>query len=189
MRRIFIAIDINNNKALTELLNSYKLILKDERIRWVDHHNLHLTLAFLGDNDDRQVEEAGDIMSLVAGRFDPFEIVFNGTGVFRNIKQPRVIWLALKVPVVLYDIQALLSDKLEGAGLYKNEKPFKPHITLGRMKYIENRELLSDILKQTESHNLPPQPVNELILYESILKPDGPQYRPLSKVPLQSSVS
>ncbi len=189
MKRIFIAIDINNNKALTGLVDSYKLILKDEKIRWVDPYNMHLTLAFIGDSDGGQVEEAGNIMSLTAGRFKPFEIVFNGTGVFRNIKQPRVLWLALKVPDVLYNIQSLLSDKLEEAGLYNKEKAFKPHITLGRMRHIENRELLSDILKQTENYYLPPQSVNELILYESILKPGGPEYNPIKKIPLLSSAS
>lgn len=179
MKRIFIAVKIINNRELTELLNSFKQVLKGEKIRWVDPVNMHLTLAFLGDNHKEQVEMAGDIMSIVAAEFEPFELVFNGAGIFRNIKQPRVIWLGLKVPDSFYNMQKMLCDQLEKEGLYRKEKTFRPHITLGRIKYIDKRERLSEILKEPVSDSLPPQAVNELILYESILKPGGPQYRPV----------
>ncbi|HDZ41582.1 MAG TPA: RNA 2',3'-cyclic phosphodiesterase [Bacteroidetes bacterium] len=189
MRRIFIAVDIQNNSTLARLVSLYKLALKDEKIRWVDTAGMHLTLAFLGDNDEDRIKRAGDIMSETAGKYKEFEIFFAGTGIFRNIKQPRVLWLDLKVPDVLYNMQALLCKKLEDEGLYKADKSFMPHITLGRMKYIDNRELLSEILKHPGSKNLPPQSVNQLILYESILKPGGPEYYPLKKASLIPAVS
>ncbi len=186
MKRIFIAVDIVNNSELAGLLASFKQALREERIRWVDPGNMHLTLAFLGDNDEGQVKMAGDIMSATATRFEPFEIVFKGTGVFRNMKQARVIWLGLKVPDSFYRMQEMLCDKLEREGLYRKEKKFKPHITLGRMRYINSKESLSEILKEHESVKLPPRQVSELILFESILKPGGPEYRPLRRVPLEA---
>ncbi len=186
MKRIFIAIDINRNRALTRLVESYKLALKDEKIRWVEPANIHLTLAFLGENDEDQVSKAGEIMREAANNYEPFEINFNGTGVFRDIRQPRVIWLGIEAPQSLYDLREVICEALKEEGLYRDEKPFRPHLTLGRMKYIAKKNVLADILKSSDSHDLSPQTVNELILYESILKPDGPVYSPLRKVRLKT---
>ena len=185
MKRIFIAIDINKNRALTRLVESYKLALKDERIRWVEPANIHLTLAFLGESDEDQVSKAGEIMREAANNFESFEITFNGTGVFRDIRQPRVIWLGIEAPQSLYDLREVICEALKEEGLYRDEKPFRPHLTLGRMKYIANKNVLADILKSSGSYDLPSQTVNELILYESILKPDGPVYSLLRIVRLK----
>ncbi len=185
MKRIFIAIDINKNRALTRLVESYKLALKDEKIRWVEPANIHLTLAFLGESDEDQVSKAGEIMREAANNFESFEITFNGTGVFRDIRQPRVIWLGIEAPQSLYDLREVICEALKEEGLYRDEKPFRPHLTLGRMKYIANKNVLAEILKSSGSHDLPSQTVNELILYESILKPDGPVYSLLRIVRLK----
>jgi len=80
------------------------------------------------------------------------------------------------------DICAALIKK----DLYRDEKPFRPHLTLGRMKYIDNKEALSNLINSSEGINLPPQTVNELLLYESILKPEGPVYQPLKTVRFKS---
>ena len=186
MKRIFIATDIVNSEKLRALLASFKDALGDERIRWVDPANMHLTLAFLGDKDEGEIKEAGDIMTSVSSGFEPFEIELNGTGVFRNIRQPRVIWLGLKAPDSFYRMQEMLCRQLEDEGIYRKEKIFKPHITLGRIKYIESRDRLSGILKAHSSVRLPPMEVSELILYESILKPGGPKYHPLRRTPLEA---
>lgn len=185
MKRIFIAIDINKNRALTRLVESYKLALKDEKIRWVEPANIHLTLAFLGESDEDQVSKAGEIMREAANNFESFEITFNGTGVFRDIRQPRVIWLGIEAPQSLYDLREVICEALKEEGLYRDKKPFRPHLTLGRMKYIANKNVLAEILKSSGSHDLPSQTVNELILYESILKPDGPVYSLLRIVRLK----
>ncbi len=185
MKRIFIAIDINKNRALTRLVESYKLALKDEKIRWVEPANIHLTLAFLGETDEDQVSKAGKIMREAANNYESFEITFNGTDVFRDISQPRVIWLGIEAPQSLYDLREVICEALKEEGLYRDKKPFRPHLTLGRMKYIANKNVLAEILKSSGSHDLPSQTVNELILYESILKPDGPVYSLLRIVRLK----
>ena len=185
MKRIFIAIDINKNRVLARLVESYKLALKDEKIRWVEPDNIHLILAFLGENDEDQVSKAGEIMLEAANNYESFEITFNGTDVFRDISQPRVIWLGIEAPQSLYDLREVICEALKEEGLYRDEKPFRPHITLGRMKYIANKQMLADILKSSGSYDLTSQTVNELILYESILKPHGPIYSILRKVRLK----
>ena len=181
MRRTFIAIDIKSNKALTSLVESYRIKLKEERIKWVDPANLHLTLTFLGEIDEDQIIRAGEIIIKAANNCSPFEIFFSGTGVFRSIKQPRVIWLGIEAPQSLFDLHKDICEALRKEDLYREEKPFRPHLTLGRMKYITKREVLSKLLSSSESINLPPQTIHELLLYESILKPEGPVYQPLKR--------
>ncbi|MBS0012247.1 MAG: RNA 2',3'-cyclic phosphodiesterase [Bacteroidales bacterium] len=187
MKRVFIAIDINNNQAVRRLLESCKSKLSGERIRWVSPENMHLTLAFLGERDEIEVQKSGDIMSELAQLSEAFQIAFSGTGVFRDLNHPRVIWIGLKVPDVLHDMRKLLCTRLKEEGLYSDEKPFRPHITIGRVKYISKRKALAEILHKTEENDLPPQEVNELILYESILKPGGPEYHALRTEALGSS--
>lgn len=183
MKRIFIAVDIQANSAFTRLINSFKKALRDEGIKWVEPLNVHLTLAFIGEKEDIDVEKTAEIVRKVAGKFNPFELNFSGTGIFRDMRKPRVIWLGVEVQPEFYEMQSLLCRELEEEGLYTSEKSFKPHITLGRIKYINDRELLSDLLKSNEAKSLPPQSVNELLLYESRLKPHGPEYHILAKAP------
>ncbi|MBN1388518.1 MAG: RNA 2',3'-cyclic phosphodiesterase [Bacteroidales bacterium] len=184
MRRTFIAIDIKKNEALTGLIESYKMMLKGEKIKWVDPSNIHLTLAFLGEINEDQVNKTGEIMDEAVNNYSPFEISFDGTGVFRDMRKPRVIWLGIKAPESLYDMRSVICKALGKEDLYHDEKLFRPHLTLGRIKYIAERKILADMLSSSGSYNLPSQIVNELILYESILKPEGPVYNPLKKARL-----
>jgi len=189
MKRLFIAVDININEALVKLTGSYKSKLTNEKIRWADPAGMHLTLAFLGDMDERQEKMAAGIVSDTAASFEPFSISFTGTGLFRDLRRPRVIWLGIKADDTLFDLRDMLCRKLEKEGLYKDEKPFKPHLTLGRMKHIKDRELLSSLLSATTGHELPSQTVSEIVLYESLLKPGGPVYKKIRKGMLRQPAS
>ncbi len=185
MKRIFIAIDIKNKKALTTLVNSYKEQLKAEKIRWVNMSNIHLTLAFLGDKDKKEIVKTEELMFETAGKFTPFEIEFSRTGVFRDIRHPRVIWLGLTAPATMFELRKYMCDRLREHGLYSDSKPFKPHITLGRMNYITDTGRLSGILEPDRAGSLPSQHVDELVLYESILKPGGPEYHVIARAGLK----
>ncbi len=171
---MFIAIEIKNNKALADLIASYRSSLAGEKIRWVKPSGMHLTLAFLGDIDKRQQEEAVKVLRETACGFEPFSVEFTGAGLFRDLRRPRVLWLGIEAGDILCEMRSALCHRLIEAGLLDEEKPFSPHLTLGRMKRIENRERLSELLSEPGGHKLPPQQVSEIILYESILRPGSP---------------
>lgn len=179
MKRVFIAIDIKISSELHNRIKSYRDMLRHEKIRWVEPANMHLTLAFLGEMDEDQVRKAGTIMKEIVADYSSFPIDFAETGVFRSINHPRVIWIGLKAPDILYEMRENLCRKLREADLYRDEKKFSPHITLGRMKYISNRDLLSDITGPGQNNKIPSQTIREVILFESILKPEGPVYSAL----------
>ncbi|MFO7756688.1 MAG: RNA 2',3'-cyclic phosphodiesterase [Bacteroidales bacterium] len=186
MKRMFIAIEIKNNKALADLIASYRSALAGEKIRWVNPSGMHLTLAFLGDIDEQQQEEAAKVLRKTTHGFEPFTIEFKGVGLFRDLRRPRVLWLGIESGDTLYEMRSVLCRRLKEEGLLDEEKPFRPHLTLGRMKGIENRERLSDLLSEVYDHKLPPQHVSEVILYESILSPGSPAtYRRVEEAELR----
>lgn len=186
MKRMFIAIEIQNNKALADLIASYRSVLADEKIRWVDPSGMHLTLAFLGDIDEQQQQEAAELLKETARDFEPFTIGFTAAGLFRNLRRPRVLWLGIEAGDSLYEMRSVLCRKLMEAGLLEEEKPFSPHLTLGRMKRIENRKRLSALLSQPSGPQLPPQHITEIILYESILREGSPPvYRRVARAELR----
>lgn len=187
MKRVFIAIDIKISIELEELIRSYKTRLADEKIRWVSPGNIHLTLAFLGDLDKVQIGQTASLLEEVVAEYPKFPVGFGETGVFRSINHPRVIWLGVKTPDVLYEMRESVCNKLRQENLYRDEKKFSPHITLGRMKYIINRDMFSGILNSGSNINIPEQLISEIILFESILKPEGPVYVPVVKALLKES--
>lgn len=183
---MFIAIEIQENKALAELIASYRSALAGEKIRWVNPSGMHLTLAFLGDIDKQQQEEAAKVLRETAHGFEPFTIEFTGAGLFRDLRRPRVLWLGIEAGDTLYRMRSVLCHRLKEERLLDEEKAFRPHLTLGRMKRIENRERLSDLLSEVRGHKLPPQHVKEVILYESILREGSPPvYRRVEEAELR----
>ena len=96
MKRTFIAAKI---KAENELVNIYTKLrneLENEKIKWVDHHNFHLTLFFLGDTTEDQIKEVRVQMSNIVDNFESFTMKIQGLGVFKNFHKPRVLWAGIQ---------------------------------------------------------------------------------------------
>ena len=147
---------------------------------------MHLTLAFLGEMRDHDIDRVTEIMEETSRKYESFELVFTKPGIFRDINQPRVLWMGLEAPEILFKMREELCSRLRNEGLYSDEKRFSPHITLGRMKFINDRENLHKVINSNTTHYIPVEKVNEIILYQSILKPDGPQYISVCKAFLKS---
>ena len=179
MKRIFIALKVIPEPSLIEIYSSFKSILRDERITWVDPMNIHLTLAFLGDTEEERIEIAAVMLKQKCNGFGEFDFQLSGTDVFKNLRDPRVIVIGIKEFDRLRVLNELVKTGLKDTGFKIEERPFKPHITIGRIKYLKNHEDLK--LTVEKYHDTPVQKVTtrEVILYESILKPTGPIYKPL----------
>jgi 2'-5' RNA ligase len=184
MKRIFVALKIEPGDALLNMISSIRTLLGNERIKWVDPANIHLTLAFLGDTEDMRTEVADIALRKICHGFGEFSFNLTGTGVFKNFRDPRVIWAGIEECKRLIQLYDLIMKALRDTGFELEDRPFKPHITLGRIKFIRNLRLLeSSVEKYRETHF---QKVGnrEVILFESILNPAGPVYKPLSKYKL-----
>jgi 2'-5' RNA ligase len=102
-----------------------------------------------------------------------------GIGVFRNIADPRVIWAGLESFEKLAELFKIIKEGLKGIGISIEEREFKPHLTLGRVKWLKSRSILERLIEQFSKTDFQEVSVSEVIFYESILQQTGPLYLPL----------
>lgn len=183
--RSFIAIDLNDiiKNNLTRLINELKPVSKG--IKWVNKENLHLTLKFLGEINEIQAETVGQVLENLSRKYRSFPLSFRGTGSFPpGQKWMRVIWVGVEAAPELFELQKELEDELEKKGFPKEERAFSPHLTLGRAKVPESQERLKKELEKFTGREFGQMLVKEIILFQSILKPEGPVYKPTKKFEL-----
>ena len=146
--------------------------------------NVHLTLKFLGDIQESMAPKlAGAVRDMTAGQ-KPFCLRTQGMGVFPGTSRPRVIWLGLADDADgLNTLYKSVQNAAESLGFSKDDRAFKPHLTLGRVRSAKGKEALL-----TELKKLDPKPLefkaSEIILFQSVLKPSGAVYTPLERIAL-----
>jgi 2'-5' RNA ligase len=147
-------------------------------VRWVKVTNIHLTIIFLGYVDEDKIDDIKEKVNLVVKRFSIFKTRLNGIGVFPNWRKPRVIWIGLGEEIErLSNLREELQTELKVLGFKPEKRPFAPHLTIGRFKGLVDRdEELKSILDRYHDLSGDLQYLNELVLFKSDLKPDGPVY-------------
>jgi RNA 2',3'-cyclic 3'-phosphodiesterase len=163
---------------IQERLKSYRL-----PVRWVKPENVHLTLKFFGEISLSTVNDIGKVLEDTVRVYAPLMFFIKGLGVFPNIKKPRVLWIGISGDIKpLSEIQANLESNLEKKGFAKENRPFKSHLTLGRIKGDIHPENLFDILRSFSNFTSEPFEAKELVLYKSELNPSGALYTKLQTV-------
>jgi 2'-5' RNA ligase len=184
MKRTFIAVNVKAGKEMLRMMEECKEILQKENIRWVHPGKIHITLKFLGDTAEQDVPGIIAELKRVLSDCHTITLRFRGTGVFRNVHDPRVFWIGIDAGKDLYTARDKVEDALERIGFNREEKSFSPHLTLARIRHIRRKDLLKNLLEQYKDHDFQETQVKEVIYYESILKPEGPEYFVLAEIPL-----
>lgn len=183
--RSFIAFELP--AAVISLLDNVQQELKAFRLkaRWVRPQNIHLTLKFLGNIDPADIEDIGCAMADAAGDCAPFTLTVGGIGFFPGHKRPRVIWVGLGgATEVLLDLQHNLADRLAIIGFPKEKRPFKAHLTLGRIRQAVNPNILGRAIQDYSDLGILKFSADRMILFKSELKPSGAVYSQLKQVEL-----
>ena len=184
-KRLFIAIKINFSNDIINTLNDTKKILNDEKIKWVNFDQFHLTLKFLGDTDTNLIPKIISRLNNITSLFKPFNLNFKGFGIFKNFNNPRVLWVGIDKNEHLTSLHKLIDTSLNSLGFEKEKRDFNPHLTLGRIKFLKNRKKLMDYILKNSKKELEIFQVNEFFLIESILKREGPTYIDIKDFPLK----
>jgi RNA 2',3'-cyclic 3'-phosphodiesterase len=184
MKRLFIAVKIEPGDSLLNMISAFRSDLKDEKIKWTEIENLHITLAFLGDTEDDKIKSVSKMLRRVCEGFGEFEMVIKGAGIFKNFRDPRVIWTGIEPSKKLDELFDLIKTGLKDTGITIEDRTFNPHLTLGRIKSTLNNDILKSLIAKYMNAEIHKQPVNQVILFESILFPAGPVYKSLGKYPL-----
>ncbi len=186
--RTFIAIEMTAEvKAGMKELQD-KLRKSGADVAWTRPEGVHLTLKFLGEVDAATVERLGDALEEAVKGSRPFTLEVRGTGVFPTPKSPRVVWVGLEGGI---DALAALYEKVEavceGLGFAREGRPFKPHITLGRVKSLRGRESLMKALAGFEHVELGKIDAEAVSVMKSELKPSGAVYTEMKRIELKAA--
>ncbi len=182
--RTFVAIKIVPGKKITDQLNRFKRTFRNERINWVDNDNFHLTLRFLGNTTREQLYQLVDGLEEVARDLNSFDLDIKGTGYFKSKGQPRVLFVKIRESESLSQLALAVEECATDSGFNKELKPFRPHLTLGRIKYLTDKTTFFSLVDKLAEVDYQSFPVSEFILYQSILRPEGPEYKIIRKFEL-----
>jgi RNA 2',3'-cyclic 3'-phosphodiesterase len=185
--RVFVAIELN-----AEIRARLEAIQRDlqagvDGVKWVAPHNVHLTLAFIGDVPDTMPAVLGETVDRAAAASGPFTCTLAGVGVFGRPGAPRVVWAGVShVPAGLAAVHAVLNAKLSALGLAVDTRPFHPHLTLGRVKSPRGCAALLAHVRRLADVHVGTLHVDSLALIRSVLTPAGPVYTALHHAALSS---
>jgi 2'-5' RNA ligase len=186
--RTFIAVELPEKIIYTIGKVQEKLKSHEVNIRWVRTENIHLTLKFLGNIQETDTEKIARVISESVKGYDPILLAVKGIGVFPGIKRPRVIWLGISKQLdLLTELQKTLDERLQTIGFPKEKRPFKGHLTLGRIKSKIDAKKLHDVLKEFTQFESEHFFADRIILYKSELKPKGAVYTKLTEAYLTAS--
>lgn len=180
MKRLFIGIPAESEKAFafsrqcqsSRLLNQNKLV-------WTIPSNWHITLYFLGATPENRVELLSELIISSFQETCSFTAEISGVGVFPNTRNPKVLWMGFKDLEPLQEAYKRLGELLQANSFSFDPKPLKPHLTLARIKNLENPGSLDNLLGKFREHSFGTISVDRVVLFESISTLSGPNYKPL----------
>jgi 2'-5' RNA ligase len=172
--RLFIAIEIPEDikNYIAEIQE--KIDSMNNKIGFVKKEQIHLTLKFLGEVQLNNLEEIKNILKKI--NFVKFSASLSNIGVFPDENYMRVIWIGLEPEQNILELQKQIDESLKK--LFKKENNFKAHVTLARVKFINNKEEFIEKLKNINIENKKID-INNFKLIKSTLTPKGPIYEAL----------
>jgi RNA 2',3'-cyclic 3'-phosphodiesterase len=186
--RVFVAVDIGDAvraevaRVRAAIQSQLEAVEHPPRVVWVAPASLHVTLRFLGEVPDSKIPHLRDAL---ADPFDmaPFEIEWRGLGAFPLPRHPKALWMGVVHGAAqLGHLEAEVSSRLDGT-LAAETQPFRPHLTLGRVKVTGKGIDWTKVLQSVDVRGVTSL-VDHVTLYQSRLSAKGPQYTGLVKAPL-----
>jgi RNA 2',3'-cyclic 3'-phosphodiesterase len=189
--RTFIAIELPQDikDAISRLQSKLKATGAD--VKWVSPSNIHLTLKFLGEIDEKTRDATIEVMQEIASDISTFSIKLGSIGAFPGIRSPRVIWIGLSQGHdQVKTIAQMLENELEACGLAKENREFSSHITIGRIRSLKNKDALAAGISKLGgpvTENPGEFLAGKITLFKSTLTPQGPIYEKLQETNLKTT--
>lgn len=184
--RTFIALDLG--KPIRDRLISLqeKLASDGAKVKWVEPENLHITLLFLGEVDQRSVIDICRAVADAAKQVPAFSVSIQGAGAFPNSRHPRVLWVgAGQGAEEVCRLHDALEPSLLELGCYRREeRKYTPHVTLGRIKPDRSGPGLENELRKYQTWSAGETTIHQVHVMSSELTRDGPVYTVLSRAKL-----
>ena len=176
MKRLFCAVKVHPNAEILEAILYLQGKLTDERIKWVNPDNMHLTLKFFGDTPDKMEPEIIKAFQHAANTMNGFSFELAGFGYFGSRRSPRVLWIGIKQPEGLQILYKEVNKHLKPLGYTPDKPQFVPHLTVARIKELKNINVFHTLIAKHQNDHFGKQYIESFELYHSILRPRGPEY-------------
>ncbi len=165
--RLFIAVALPNElkKKIYEKVKDIKI----NGVKLVEEENYHITLLFVGEVSEEEYEVIKEGIKQI--RFNNVKLKITHIGYFPD-KKPRVVWLGVEPKEVLYELH---EQVVKNVGIIP-DKPFKPHITIARIKNfsLDSAEIIKKRVREIVGEEFY---LEKVVIYESILRREGPIYK------------
>ena len=181
--RTFCAIELSDDvrAQLQDHVRRLREAVPEASASWSRPENVHLTLKFFGNVPKEKLKRISDAAARVSGEFNAFQIRIGGTGVFPKASRPQVLWIGVDDPSGgLSELQRQFEEECAKEGFAKEDRAYKPHLTIARIRRPDGARRLAESHLQTKFALLNVR-VNEFVVFRSQLSPKGSIYTAISK--------
>jgi 2'-5' RNA ligase len=187
--RVFFAIDLSPaaKESIGRLIGDLKKRSKTHAIRWSRPENLHITLQFLAKVQSEHVDQlVNNVRAKIEGVVNKIALGIGSLQLFPSPFRPRVIVLDVSPQTELAQLSALIGQGIRDANYETENRPFRAHLTLGRIKHAHgvNLQFLPDVPQLAMDKIF----VDEVVLFRSDPKPEGSVYTPIVRIELEEYV-
>jgi len=183
MKRIFFAVKIEPGEKFMTTFTDLRARLGSEPIKWVEDHNIHITLKFFGETHESRIPDLSVELGEIVQNSVALNFRLSGIGIFGSRYQPRVIWVGIEPYEPLATLMVTIQKEMELYGFDSNRQNIVPHLTLGRIKFIKDKQLFQRMIDANKEIRSDMITIRDCVLYESILHREGPRYIPLAIFP------
>lgn len=183
--RCFIAVPLSPPASSVARRLVTQLQQQVPNVKWTRPEEMHITVKFLGELDNRDLLRVGEELRQACGGLEPFSGTLEGLGTFPKNKTPRVIWAGVKLGREYFEqLYQHLDQALIELGVPQEGKAYTPHLTLGRVGKGVDLDLLTRTLQRTAPEMKANFEVDEVVLFTSIREKGGFAYEPIDTVEL-----
>lgn len=182
--RVFIGIKLADrvHEEIEEFLKPFKKA--STPIRWVNPGNVHITLKFIGEISPEKYTQIEKRLGELHPDTGPLDLKLAGCGKFGRGNSLNIFWIGIAPNEGLNEIYRQIENALAKLGIPKEDRPFKPHITVGRNKKDTNFKSFFQLMEEKGSRPISEFTAGHFQVFKSDLKPEGPVYTVLKEIPL-----
>jgi RNA 2',3'-cyclic 3'-phosphodiesterase len=181
--RIFIGIKLDERVQgeIESFLKPFKKI--SSPIRWVKPANIHVTLKFIGEVSEEKYKQIEKRLNETDFNSVLFTLCLNGCGKFGRGNSLNIFWIGITPNDILTGVYNKIENALGKIGIEKENRPFKPHITVGRNKKDFNFKSFFQLIEERSHEPISELNVDHFQIFKSQLRPEGPVYTKLKEIP------
>ncbi len=184
MSRLFVSVELDDN-IKDRLINDITPHFTSSMIRGkvTARQNIHLTLKFIGERKDDDINDIIDMLYKSHESIAPFDVTIKGIGAFPKNNNPKIIWTGI-IENELTTLSKNIDNNLSKIGIKKDNKPFSPHITIFRAKEVYKHSDINDVIESLNDVMIGVQHISSFNLMKSTLTPSGPIYTTIEVITL-----